>query len=327
MRTALGLLFVLSVVLPAKGEEQATYPMLTLQNKELKMRLYLPDAEVGFYRGVRFDWSGIIERVEYAGHRFYAPWRTPHDPTGNDFVSGPAEEFGMDNPMGFSEVKEGESFVKIGVGLLRKGDRDKYRFMGGFELIRAGEWKIEHGDTWVDFHQDFKGERGWAYRYYKRVELAADRPGFNIVHRLENTGEKKIDINHYNHNFTLIDGVPYGPDYSVEFPFTAPEPKAMRDSLGFFRENRIVAARPLEGKSLSTLVHPGPGPVAYNAGKVRNNKTKAEVSFKGDTPIIKYNFWSVETAACPEPFIGIVLEPGQVQEWTNEYTLAVDKKD
>ena len=68
------------------------------------------------------------------------------------------------------------------------------------------------------------GERGWAYNYKKRIEL--DGAGFAIGHRLENTGEKTIDINHYNHNFTSIDGVPYGPDYSVIFPFAAKEPKS-----------------------------------------------------------------------------------------------------
>jgi hypothetical protein len=322
----LSVLFVCSIVLAASAQERTEYPMLELKNEQLRVVLYLPDTEMGFYRGVRFDWSGVIERVEYAGHRFYGLWRTPHDPTGNDYISGPAEEFGMDNPMGFAEAKEGESFVKIGVGLLRKNDREKYYFLGKYELIRAGAWEIEHGDTWVDFSQDFVGERGWAYRYHKRVELTSDRPGLNIVHRLENTGKKKIDINHYNHNFTLIDEVLYGPDYSVEFPFPKTEPEAIRD-VGIFHGNRIEATRRLGGKSLSKLVHPGPGPVAYNAGKVRNNKTGAEVHFKGDAPIIKYNFWSVETAACPEPFIGIVLEPGQVQEWTNEYTFAADNKE
>ncbi len=327
MRILLYTLLSLSTALPTLGKEQSAPPMLELKSADLNVSLYLPDAETGFYRGTRFDWSGIIERVEYGGHRFYGPWRTPHDPTGHDFVSGPAEEFGMDSPMGFAEAKEGESFVKVGVGLLRKGSEEKYRFHGQYEIIRPGEWMVEHGETWVDFRQNFTGERGWAYRYHKRIELASDRPGFAISHRLENTGEKTIDINHYNHNFTLIDGVPYGPDYSVEFPFSTAEPQAIRDSLAFFRENRIDVEKKLGENSLFVHVYEKPGPVQYNAGKVRNNKTGAEVSFKGDTPIIKYNFWAVETAACPEPFIGIYLKPGQVQEWTNEYTFAVDDEE
>ena len=318
-------LLVLGAVGSAQSADDTDYPTLTLRNNELTMVLYLPDAERGFYRGTRFDWAGIIERVEYAGHRFYAPWRTPHDPTGHDFVSGPAEEFAMDHPMGFSEVEEGGSFVKIGVGLLRKGERNRYRFSGQYEIIRPGEWTVEHGEGWVDFHQDFVGERGWAYRYHKRIALAEDRPGFDIYHRLENSGEKSIDINHYNHNFTSIDGVPYGPDYTVEFPFATALPQAIRDSLAFFREDRIEVPEKLGDNSLWISVSPISGPVAHNAGRVRNDKTGAEVRFVGDAPIVKYNFWSVETAACPEPFIALQLAPGQAQEWTWAYTLSADE--
>ena len=71
-------------------------------------------------------------------------------------------------------------------------------------------------------------------------------------------------------------------------------------------------------------VYAGEGPIEYNAGTIRCDKTGAAVHFKGDTPIIKYNFWSVETAACPEPFIGIHLASGEVQEWTNEYVFTVE---
>ena len=149
--------------------------------------------------------------------------------------------------------------------------------------------------------------------------------GFSIAHRLENSGEKIIDINHYNHNFTSIDGVPYGPDYSVFFPFAAVEPKDIRENgVAFYRGNQIEVIEKLGDQSLWVQVYAGEGPVEYNAGTIRCDKTKAAVHFKGDTPIIKYNFWSVETAACPEPFIGIHLASGEVQEWTNEYVFTVE---
>jgi hypothetical protein len=34
-----------------------------LKTNGLKMTVYLPDAEKGFYRGTRFDWSGVIGPV------------------------------------------------------------------------------------------------------------------------------------------------------------------------------------------------------------------------------------------------------------------------
>ena len=319
---ALGLFLTLAAA-PVVAQD---YPMLELKNDQVTMALYLPDAENGFYRGTRFDWSGIIARVEYKGHTFYGPWRTPHDPTGHDFVSGPAEEFGMDNPSGFSEVEEGGAFVKVGVGLLRKSG-SRYRFHGEYEIIRSGEWSIEKGPDWVEFFQDFTGEREWAYRYTKRIELSGDRPGFTISHRLENSGGKRIDINHYNHNFTLIDAVPYGPDYTVTLPFSTEEPREIKAKYADFVEDRIVVHQPLEDNSLWTQLQTGVGPADYNAATIRCNATGAAVKFKGNAPIMKYNFWSVATAACPEPFVHIDIEPGGVQEWAIDYTLMVDGDD
>lgn len=300
------------------------FPKFELDNGEIRVSVYLPDAERGYYRGTRFDWSGIIERVDYAGHHFYAPLHSEHDPLGHDSVSGPAEEFAMFNPMGFAEAKAGESFVKIGVGLLAKGGSDKYQFHDDYRLIRAGEWVIEHGPDWVNFEQDLEGERGWAYRYRKSIRLVPDQAEFVIEHRLENAGTKIIDINHYNHNFTLIDDVPYGPDYRVEFPFATQEPVAI-NNLAWLRGNAIEVDKPLRQESLWIPVFEGADPGNYNAALVRNNKTGAAVEFRGDAPITRMVFWAVERAACPEPFIRINLAPGQVQQWSSRYRFLVDE--
>ena len=37
-----------------------TYPEKHISNGVLTAKIYLPDAEKGFYRGTRFDWAGII---------------------------------------------------------------------------------------------------------------------------------------------------------------------------------------------------------------------------------------------------------------------------
>ena len=302
---------------------ETEFPRLELDNGEIRASVYLPDAEHGYYRGTRFDWSGIIERVDYAGHRFYAPLHTVHDPNRHDAVSGPAEEFAMFNPMGFAEAKAGESFVKVGVGLLAKGEASEYQFHGDYRIIRAGEWEIEHGSDWVRFVQDFKGERGWAYRYRKTIKLVTGRPELVIEHHLENSGTKTIDINHYNHNFTIIDDVPYGPDYRVEFPFVTEKPVPIKN-LAWFRASAIEVDKPLQKNSLWISVFEGEDPGDYNAALVRNNKTAAAVEFKGDAPITRMVFWAVARAACPEPFIQIYLRPGQAKVWSSRYRFIVD---
>ena len=301
------------------------YPKVKLDNGQLQALIYLPDANRGYYRGTRFDWSGIIGRVDYNGHQFYAPLRTVHDPEGHDSVSGPAEEFAMFNPMGFSEARKGESFVKIGVGLLEKDEKEDYHFYRRYRIIRAGKWEIEHESDWIDFIQDFKGERGWAYLYKKKIWLVPGHPELIIEHYLENRGEKTISVNHYNHNFTLIDNVPYGPEYIVEFPFSTDHPVSIKD-IARYRDNRIEVIKPLENNALRITVFEGEDPGHYNAALVRNQSTGAAVEFHGDAPITRMVFWAVERAASPEPFTEIHLETGQAKQWTIRYRFLSDSQ-
>ena len=41
------------------GASVQRYAESILTNGSLKARLYLPDSQKGYYRGTRFDWSGI----------------------------------------------------------------------------------------------------------------------------------------------------------------------------------------------------------------------------------------------------------------------------
>ena len=43
------------------------YPATELSNGVLRAKVYLPDAEKGFYRGTRFDWAGVMGSLELQG--------------------------------------------------------------------------------------------------------------------------------------------------------------------------------------------------------------------------------------------------------------------
>jgi hypothetical protein len=293
------------------------YPRVSLDNGEISVSVFLPDTIRGYYRGTRFDWSGIIERVDYAGHRFYAPLHAEHNPQTHDCISGPAEEFGMTAPCGFQEAAPGQAFLKIGVGLLLKDDDRAYHFDRAYRMLRAGKWDVDGTRTQVSFLQEMGGENGWAYRYHKRIRLLPGIPALAITHALENTGTKTIDTDHYNHNFTIIDDCPYGPDYRIEFPFTTPTPIPLKH-LGWFRGNTIDVQQALQGESIWLPVHGGGGQ-AENAALIRNERTGAAVRFQGDAPLTRMVFWAVERAACPEPFVSIRLAPGQAMHWQYRY--------
>src|SRR5580704_8860381 len=132
----------------------ADYPQAEISNGLIHAKLYLPDATAGFYRSTRFDWSGVIASLEVGGHNYYGPWFTKQDATVRDFIykdtdivvsaesgsMGPADEF--QTPLGYDAASPGGTFVKIGVGVLRKADNSPYSAFKKYELVDPGKWSV-----------------------------------------------------------------------------------------------------------------------------------------------------------------------------------------
>jgi hypothetical protein len=299
----------------------APWPSATLDHGHLRATLYLPDADKGFYQGIRFDHAGVIGEVRAAGHRFYAPLHAAHDPTLHDGIAGPAEEFGMTDPPGFAEAAPGETFVKIGVGVLRRPDDAAYAFDRAYELVVPGTWDVRITADEARFEQVLHAERGWAYHYVKTVRLLPGEPALTIAHELENLGSKPIVTDVYNHNFTTVDGAPYGPAYTVALPFTTDPPRPIGEH-AVLDGDRIVVRRPLGETALWSPILETGGPVAHHAATVRHDPTGASVRFQGDRPITKMVFWAVERAACPEPFVALDVPPGETRAWSTRFTFS-----
>jgi len=107
------------------GARACMYPAIELSNDLVTARVFLPDASRGYYRGSRFDWSGLVGQVRYEGHTYFSGLDCEHDPNNNNEILGTAEEFGMGinglpPPLGYEQAAPGETFLKIGVGLLEK---------------------------------------------------------------------------------------------------------------------------------------------------------------------------------------------------------------
>ena len=107
-----------------------------------------------------------MARASLGGHTFYGPWKPTHDPGNPEDALGTAEEFGNPGseskspPLGFTEAKPGERFVKIGVGVLQKPDAQPYQFSRAYPVVRFGTWTVRHGLDWIEFTQEL-AEGGW----------------------------------------------------------------------------------------------------------------------------------------------------------------------
>ena len=113
--------------------------MICLERGSTRLRMMDPRVAEPYYRGTRFDRTGIILSLESGGHRYIQPWQRHYDPFSHDAVSGPAEEFFLYGPMG-------PGFVKIGVGLLR-GDGEPYDRFKLYEVLDPGRFTVNRPPT------------------------------------------------------------------------------------------------------------------------------------------------------------------------------------
>jgi hypothetical protein len=320
----------------------ADYPQAEISNGRIRATLNLPDAQKGYYRGTRFDWSGVIAKLEYDGHTYFEPFYEKFDPDVRDVdlkngvvagpisaTSGPVEEFGGADgtTQGFADAKAGGTFIKIGIGVLRKPDDSKYDHYYRYEIVDPGKWTVKKGSGSVQFTQEVSDHAsGYGYVYRKTVRLVKGQPEMLLEHSLKNTGSKAIEGNVYNHNFFVIDHQPPGPDFTIKFPFPLSGTHEMT-SLAEVHGNQINYLKALENGDTAATQIKGFGDTAKDYDiTVENRKTGAGVHVTGDKPLSRVYLWSVKTTLCPEAYIDLHIQPGQESKWNVKYQFYTQKK-
>jgi hypothetical protein len=326
----------LATYLAAASLCAAEYPSAEISSGDVRVKLYLPDARTGFYRASRFDWSGMIASLIYRGHEYYGPWFQRGEPSVRDFTYdgadivaspctaavGPAEEFitGADRPPGYNEAKAGGTFVKIGVGALRKPADSEYDRFRLYELVDGGTWRVQKTAQSVEFTQTLTDHQsGYGYVYRKTVSVSKNE--MIIGHRLRNTGSKPIDTNVYNHNFLRVDGVAPGPDYTITVPFAIQSPRPPDPTLAEIRGNQIVYRKLLINHDVVFTPMEGFGtdPKDYDV-RIENNRSHAGLRITGDRPLESESLWSIRAVLAVEPFVKIHAAPGEEFSWSMKYT-------
>jgi hypothetical protein len=300
----------------------ADAPSVEISNGLVRAEIYLPDAERGYYRGVRFDWSGVISRLEYDKHNYFGIWFPKYEPTLHDAITGPVEEFrSEDGALGYAEGKPKDMFIKIGVGVLQKPDDRPYQFTRDYRVVSTGTWIVRPGPDRVEFIQELPGVNGYSYVYTKKVQLAKGKPELILQHTLKNTGKRTIETQVYDHDFYVIDGQPTGPAFSIKFPF---QPKLVSDLTNSVKvdDDQIVYARELKAgnkDSVASYIEGFGNEAKDNDIRVENTNAKAGVRQTGDHPIAKLYLWSVRTTVCPEVYISLKIPPKKKANWQLRY--------
>lgn len=308
--------------------EGISYPAAVLENAELRLVVDLPDPEKGRYRGTRFDLSGQVLSARYRGREFFGAWKAvPEDGLHRD-GAGPAEEFSMSAPPGYAEAVPGGVFLKIGVGVLERTDERPYLFHRDYPVVSRGEWETRRGRYWVETVHTLETGTGWGYRYRKRVEIDPVHPVMTIRRTLWNTGARRIETDHYSHNFVLMgDAVP---DERIELETTIviDPPHQLNGAIQF--EGKAIrfpvpmpARRGGHHADLFELSGTeGDLPPSYNRGRWRNLETGMELAFTGSLPLRKLVFYGLGGSLSLEPFVPVEVDPGGSLSWTTTYTFS-----
>jgi len=286
-------------------------PQAQISNGIVRARVYLPDTANGYYRATRFDWSGVMPSLEYAGHSYFGQWFPKYAPTIHDAIMGPVESF---SPLGYGN---GDTFVQIGVGVLVRPDSAAYSPFRYYRIRDAGRWVIRKGLRQVEFRQTVAG-----YVYTKTVSLTRGKPQLVITHRLRNTGSRPIETEVFDHNFFVTDSQTIAPGIVLKFPFPLEAEQARGQDLAVIRGDSISILRRLKiNESMYAILH-GYGPMASDYDiRLENHITGAAVRIRADRPLSKLIYWGSVKTLCPEPYIHVNVEPGRTLSWTLYYDL------
>jgi len=297
----------------------ADFPEAEISNGVVTAKFYLPDAERGYYRGTRFDWSGQIYSLKTQGHEYFGQWFPKYDPNLHDSIMGPVEDFRTgSSSLGYDDAAVGEVFYRIGVGAVKKPDDKPFQPFRTYEIVDPGKWTVERKPDSITFIQELTGKNGYGWRYTKTVRLVNGKPEMVIEHELQNTGNKAIHTQQYNHNLFVMNGQPTGPGVTVKFPFELKPVRAFAAGTPAAVEGgKIQYSEELQGRQSAFAEFEGASDYQIT---LEHAKAKTGVRITGDKPIQKLVFWSIRSTFCPEPYIDVSAAPGTESRWNYTYS-------
>jgi hypothetical protein len=307
------------------------FPKTIISNGILTAKIYLPDTANGYYRSTRFDWSGAVYSLQYKHHEYYGTWFDRIDPKiinwvfdGDEIVAGPCS--GLYGPVNEFQTALGwddavpETFIKIGVGVLRKSG-EKYNRYVPYDVVNPGKWSYRKNKSSVEFTQELSDPAsGYGYIYHKIVRFEKGKPEMVIEQSLKNTGRLNITSDVYNHNFVVLDRQSPGPDFTFKVPFKIQTPKPPDKELVEVQDNNVVYKKSLSGQYEAVVIIQGFSDKAEdNEVVIENRKVGAGLRISCNRPLIREILWSIRTVLAIEPYISINVQPGGEFTWENRF--------
>jgi len=315
-----------------------------LQSGSLVVEVGDPDSlDCRWNQGLRFSSVANIIQVTLNGLEFcYAPINGG----ALSYLGGLPMEFDIGqesfqpDPPGYNEGSNGSSFLKIGVGILRRNSSE-YNFSSNYQVVELAQTTTTWQRDRAHFVQTLSGTaNGYSCRLEQDVIVKNNSIIINYV--LTNTGSKTFTTEQYLHNFLTFNKRNVGPDYRVYFPYnmtTSPlltlwEPPIFGQVgrvPGFIDNNPPMVG--LENMVLYTkTISSVPKTWIYKPDDYLGADTIAiEQSDIGQQVIIDSSFrsayvgiWTTSYQVSPEQFVIITLVPGENVAYTRTYKFSAD---
>jgi len=287
----------------------------TLKNKDIALYIDFP---LEHYSFSRFDWTGKITSVKFKDKLITTVENLKGVYEGL-LGKGLYNEFGIDAALGFEEAEIGEWFHKIGVGLLKKQDR-QYEFHKPY-AIKPAVFEYTTTKKSVIIQCISANVHGYSYELHKKISILNN--GFSIHYRLKNTGSKTIQTNEYTHNFMALDPSQIRHYYTLKFPFELQQdlfdehvnPEA---AVGIGKKEFSFMNAPKEQFFFSNL---SGGKKVEASWELHQHQLGIGVRERTDFQTNKINLWGWGHVISPELFHEISIVPGSSTEWTRHYEL------
>lgn len=359
---------------------------LTSLGGDMSVVIYLPPrlkpTEPVYYYGSRFDHGSMIGEIsrrikdyddktgkeQVKQHVLYATgqWREPHNSHWPESGIGLASEFGVgDNGdqcvwrcgwtkesdvtnglLGYAEAKNGESFLKIGVGELIKGScpacdsTDVYMFNSPYMFVAPPDWSMSQTKNNSGLRLENKAQlREYGYKLVKDITLINNV--LTVTNTLTNLGDKPFKTAWYSHHLFTCDGNCAGPGYSIDLKLQGDrntiyeEPGTWSWSTPLSDYADIEASQDSIHVGINRDIDLG---IKIKAEFLDDSKTKGAFTLNAcdssvdvtipelenpdvDMPMYAYNLYIERGTLSPEPQILLKLQGGESKSWTQRLVI------
>lgn len=290
--------------------------LIAIRSDRLSLTLAKPGSSI--YGGTRYDHAGFVCSILLDGqHQFAAP-ELPKGAPGD--TSGGLGLNSMYMLTGDEESAQvGKPYVRMGAGYLKRPD-DKWSFMRLDYEYEPFPVSYEQKDDEVVFTTVAKELNGFGYRQIKRVRIRDNK--VMIETTLLSTGEKRMEIKEYNHNFLCLGTYPT--DEKTRLELAALQDLGQRVDSGSdpmrFDGHTVTWPSQPQNWFMCFEDHPesqNDKPYSWRLSREDSSLSVSESdSFRPHKAVI----WGKSHVVSPEMYHCFTLETGDSHTWTRTWT-------